>query len=85
MKSRQLGKTKLQVTELGYGGAPLGNLYHAITNVQADDSLQAAWDGGIRYYDTAPQYGSGLSEQFLLSLVLFLLTNYIHFPISNNN
>lgn len=49
-------------TELGFGAAPLGNLFKAITEAEAQSVLQAAWDAGVRYYDTAPLYGLGLSE-----------------------
>ncbi|KIT14947.1 aldo/keto reductase [Jannaschia aquimarina] len=52
----------LTFTEIGFGTAPLGNLYRAISDDEADAILQAAWDGGVRYYDTAPLYGFGLSE-----------------------
>ncbi len=65
MKSRawdRLGNGGLTFTELGFGTAPLGNLYRAISDADADAILQAAWDGGVRYYDTAPLYGLGLSE-----------------------
>lgn len=58
----RLGNGGLTFTELGFGTAPLGNLYRAITDAEADAILQAAWDGGVRYYDTAPLYGLGLSE-----------------------
>lgn len=47
---------------LGFGGAPLGNMFQAIPEEQARETLQAAWDAGYRYFDTAPHYGSGLSE-----------------------
>ena len=47
---------------LGFGGAPLGNMFAAIDEPTAEAALQAAWDSGIRYYDTAPHYGAGLSE-----------------------
>ena len=50
------------VTAMGFGGAPLGNLYRAMPEAQAQATLDAAWDAGIRYVDTAPQYGLGLSE-----------------------
>ncbi|WP_108482086.1 aldo/keto reductase [Oceaniglobus ichthyenteri] len=53
---------KIDFTELGMGTAPLGNLYRAISDQAAHDTLQAAWDAGVRYYDTAPLYGLGLSE-----------------------
>ena len=49
-------------TAMGFGGAPLGNLYRAITEEKAQATLQAAYDGGIRFFDTAPQYGLGRSE-----------------------
>ncbi|MCU1477878.1 MAG: aldo/keto reductase [Subtercola sp.] len=50
---------------IGFGTANLGNLYRAITDEQAADVLEAAWQSGIRYYDTAPHYGLGLSERRL--------------------
>jgi len=62
IKTRELGQTGLKLTELGFGGAPLGNLYEAIPERQADATLERAWDCGIRYFDTAPLYGYGLSE-----------------------
>jgi D-threo-aldose 1-dehydrogenase len=49
-------------TEIGFGGAPLGNLYRALSEREAQDTLAAAWKAGIRYFDTAPLYGLGLSE-----------------------
>src|SRR3954451_24862933 len=47
---------------LGFGGAPLGNMFAAVDEAQAEATLQAAWYNGIRYFDTAPHYGAGLSE-----------------------
>lgn len=58
----RLGNGGLTFTELGFGTAPLGNLYRAISDDEARATLEAAWDGGVRYYDTAPLYGLGLSE-----------------------
>ena len=52
----------LTFTELGFGTAPLGNLYKAIADSDARATLDAAWQGGVRYFDTAPFYGLGLSE-----------------------
>lgn len=52
----------LSFTELGFGTAPIGNLYRAIDEDTAQATLQAAWDVGCRYFDTAPLYGLGLSE-----------------------
>jgi D-threo-aldose 1-dehydrogenase len=49
-------------TELGFGTAPLGNLFRPISEADAQKTLQTAWNAGIRYYDTAPLYGLGLSE-----------------------
>jgi D-threo-aldose 1-dehydrogenase len=50
---------------LGFGGAVIGNLFEELTDAGADDALDAAWRVGIRYYDTAPMYGLGLSEHRL--------------------
>ncbi len=58
----RLGNGGLDFTELGFGTAPLGNLYRAISDDEADATLEAAWAAGVRYYDTAPLYGLGLSE-----------------------
>ena len=52
----------LRFTELGFGTAPLGNLYRAISDAEAEAVLEAAWEAGVRYYDTAPLYGFGLAE-----------------------
>jgi D-threo-aldose 1-dehydrogenase len=53
---------ELQFTELGFGGAPLGNLYRPIAEKEARTMLDAVWAAGCRYFDTAPLYGLGLSE-----------------------
>ncbi|MDQ0435878.1 D-threo-aldose 1-dehydrogenase [Kaistia dalseonensis] len=63
--TRPLGRTGLDVTALSFGGASIGNLYQAVTNQAAHETLQAAWDAGIRFFDTAPRYGHGLSERRL--------------------
>ena len=47
---------------LGFGAAPLGNLFAKVADAQAAQTMSAAWESGIRYFDTAPFYGSGLSE-----------------------
>jgi D-threo-aldose 1-dehydrogenase len=65
MKTRawdRRGTGGISFTELGFGTAPLGNLYRAIGDAEADAILAAAWEGGVRYFDTAPLYGLGLSE-----------------------
>lgn len=53
------------MTALGFGGSPIGNLYRAIDDDTAVATVQRAWDGGVRYFDTAPHYGLGLSERRL--------------------
>jgi D-threo-aldose 1-dehydrogenase len=57
--------TEIGLPRLGYGAANVGNLYRALTDDQAWAILQAAWDEGVRYFDTAPHYGLGLSERRL--------------------
>ena len=59
---RRLGRTSFEVTSIGMGCAPLGELFVRVDDATAQATLQAAWDGGIRYFDTAPEYGLGLSE-----------------------
>jgi D-threo-aldose 1-dehydrogenase len=56
---------RLRLTRLGFGGANLGNLLQAMTDEDAQAILDAAWDSGIRYFDTAPHYGLGLAERRL--------------------
>ncbi len=65
MKTNRIGKTDVTVTEVSFGCASIGNLYHAVTDAQAQEVIAAAWQEGIRYFDTAPHYGRGLSEQRL--------------------
>ena len=62
-ETRTLGRTRVRVTRLGFGGAPLGNLFRPIPEPQAVDTVRAAWNAGVRYFDTAPLYGHGLSER----------------------
>src|ERR1700720_3669346 len=59
---RRLGPTQVEVTQLGFGGAGLGDLFEVIPEAQAAATLQAAWDAGIRYYHTSPWYGLTQSE-----------------------
>lgn len=56
------GDGGLSFTEIGFGSAPMGNLYRAVADDEVDRLLEIAWDAGIRYYDTAPLYGLGLAE-----------------------
>ena len=62
---REFGKTGLNVTELGFGTAPLGNLFRPLPDETARLTLAAAERAGFGYYDTAPFYGFGLSERRL--------------------
>jgi D-threo-aldose 1-dehydrogenase len=62
---RQLGRSGVGVTEISFGGAAIGNLFTAVTDADARAAVDAAWDGGIRLFDTAPHYGLGLSERRL--------------------
>ena len=57
-----LGRSGLPVTVLGFGGTALGNMYAATAERDAAATLDAAYGSGIRYFDTAPLYGHGLSE-----------------------
>ena len=58
----RIGNGGLEFTELGFGSAPLGNLYQAISDDDAHATLESAWHCGCRYFDTAPLYGLGLAE-----------------------
>ena len=60
--TRRLGKSALNVTVLGLGGAPLGDFFALLPEQQALATVTAAYDYGLRLFDTAPLYGNGLSE-----------------------
>jgi D-threo-aldose 1-dehydrogenase len=60
---RALGRTGVEVTELGFGAASIGNLYREVPDPDAAAVVETAWDRGVRYFDTAPHYGLGLSER----------------------
>jgi D-threo-aldose 1-dehydrogenase len=59
---RKFGRVDLEVTAFGFGTAPIGNIFREIDDETSDAMIQRAWDAGVRYYDTAPMYGHGLSE-----------------------
>lgn len=61
-QKRRLGRTNVMLPQMGIGGGPLGDLFTKISDAQAEATLTAAWDAGVRYYDTAPWYGRGQSE-----------------------
>ena len=60
LEKRRIGSTDVFVTELGMGGAPLGR----VSPENASESLRESFNQGIRYFDTAPLYGTGTSEKF---------------------
>ncbi len=62
---REIRRTGLRLTTLGFGAAPIAGLYRAVDEATARATIDAAWEGGIRYFDTAPHYGLGLSERRL--------------------
>ncbi len=61
--THRLGRSSVETTRLGFGGAPLGNLFSVVAETAAEAALAAAWDAGWRYFDTAPLYGHGLGER----------------------
>jgi D-threo-aldose 1-dehydrogenase len=63
MLSRSLGAIPLETTVLGFGASAIGGLYRAVSRDAAFETMEAAWNAGIRYFDTAPFYGFGLSER----------------------
>jgi D-threo-aldose 1-dehydrogenase len=62
---RAIGRRSLQVSGLGLGTAPLGGLYRDLTDDEAHTTVAAAWDAGVRYFDTAPMYGHTKAEHRL--------------------
>ena len=65
LSTRPLGSTGLRLTEIAFGAASIGNLYRAATDDEAAGAVERAYERGIRYFDTAPHYGLGLSERRL--------------------
>ena len=63
IRSRLLGRSGVEVTELAFGAAGIAGLFTPVSDEQAYAALDTAWDAGIRYFDTAPHYGVGLSER----------------------
>ena len=61
-EKRKLGRTDVELTQFGFGGAPIGELFVRVSDEDAQATQQAAWDHGVRYFDTSPWYGLGLSE-----------------------
>jgi D-threo-aldose 1-dehydrogenase len=65
VRRHRLGRTNVEVTEVGFGGAQVGNLSSAVSDEGAFAAVDGAWEAGVRYFDTAPHYGLGLSERRL--------------------
>ena len=65
LKKVQIGKTSLQVTRLGLGGAPLGGLFEDVQGETAVATIRRALELGINFFDTAPLYGHGKSEKWM--------------------
>jgi D-threo-aldose 1-dehydrogenase len=61
----KLGRTGLSVTALGFGATAIGGMYEEVSDAQAQETVDAAWERGIRLFDAAPQYGLGLGEMRL--------------------
>src|SRR5437868_13361266 len=62
LNRRKIGTTNLEVTEIGLGGAPMGGFRATISDAEAMALTDAAYAGGVRYFDTSPFYGYGRSE-----------------------
>ncbi len=62
---KRVGSTTLELPAFGLGTGPLGDLYARVPEADSDATLDAAWNAGVRYFDTAPWYGRGLSEHRL--------------------
>ncbi|MFF4253770.1 aldo/keto reductase [Streptomyces sp. NPDC001663] len=65
MHQQKIQDTSVSLTDLGFGASVIGNLYRVTPVDDATAAVDAAWDAGIRYFDTAPHYGLGLSERRL--------------------
>jgi D-threo-aldose 1-dehydrogenase len=63
VERRRIASTGVEVSALGFGGNALGNLYSVVDERDARDTVLAAWETGVSYFDTAPLYGHGLSER----------------------
>ena len=65
MRRIRIVSSAVEITELSFGAAAIGNLFTEVDPGQAAAAVDAAWEEGIRYFDTAPHYGLGLSERRL--------------------
>ena len=64
----------IPLTALGFGTAPLAGMFTPVSDEQAAATLDAAWEAGFRYFDTAPHYGLGLAEQQIRQCLRHLLS-----------
>ena len=62
MKKRNLGNTDIKLTSIGFGGAPLGNLFEELNEADCFDIVKKCYEMNINLFDTSPLYGYGLSE-----------------------
>ena len=62
INTRKFGRIDMAVTDMGFGAAPIGNFLRPISEDMSDAMVQHAWNAGMRYFDSAPYYGHGLSE-----------------------
>lgn len=67
--TQRRGVETIRLTRLGFGAAQFGNLYREVSDADVRGAFEAAWDAGVRYFDTAPHYGLGLSERRLGALL----------------
>ena len=63
IEKRPVGKTGVELTRIGFGGAPIGDIRKAPSDTETRKLLETAWAAGIRYFDVAPMYGAGLAER----------------------
>jgi D-threo-aldose 1-dehydrogenase len=63
MQTKAIGRGGLVAPILSFGSAPIGNLFREVDEAEAKDAVAAAWQSGVRYFDTAPHYGLGLAER----------------------
>ncbi|AYL34562.1 MULTISPECIES: aldo/keto reductase [Streptomyces] len=64
-RQHRLGESAVRVSTLALGAAGIGNLFTPVTDDEAAEAVDTAWEAGVRYFDTAPHYGLGLSERRL--------------------
>jgi D-threo-aldose 1-dehydrogenase len=64
-KNSRIGKTNLLIPQFGLGGAAFGNVFFSISDAEVQQIIATGWEHGVRYFDTAPFYGYGLSERRL--------------------